>query len=422
MVCSNFKKTLSIDQSTISHNSAGDNGGGIYFDGLDFFENFDRCHGSNYPSGADIEIAHATIADNFVFNNGAKGAGLFADLYDQSTLILKGSILASNRNGSNVVDDFFIPSDQLHKALFTDSLISETLPGNLTTERVHVTADPRLGPLVRNGGYTPTRLPLPGSPAIDSGNPESREGDFFGTPLADQRGLPWFRVVGDQIDIGAVETQSPAADFDSDGDVDGADFLVLQRNYGTIDASQDDGDVNGDTIVNSSDIALWKVSFGVATIPIDSADMDADNNIDGADFLAWQRGYGTLYDANNLQNWTDTYGNTATSPSAMQSNIADVSEPLSAVTPVSIVKVDNAQLIYIALAWALAKQPAEDVASIVVEKSAPVEVVSDLAFSSVEFFPTVIADLMDSFADSERALEPNESPWLDEKLLEKVFA
>ena len=73
-------------------------------------------------------------------------------------------------------------------------------------------ADPKLGPLRDNGGYTPTLAPLPGSLVIDQGkrgtNPDEIE--IF---KLDQRGFPRpidqagvvDAVDGDGSDIGAVE-------------------------------------------------------------------------------------------------------------------------------------------------------------------------------------------------------------------------
>jgi len=55
------------------------------------------------------------------------------------------------------------------------------------------------------------------------------------------------------------------ADFDGDGDVDGADFLVWQRGFGlTGNATPSNGDANGDTNVDSLDLAIWERQFGVA--------------------------------------------------------------------------------------------------------------------------------------------------------------
>ena len=85
-----------------------------------------------------------------------------------------------------------------------------------------------LGPLANNGGPTLTHALLPGSPAINAGDPAAMAG-LDGIPLYDQRGEGFDRVAGGRIDIGAFEVQPLRADFDKDGDVDGADFLIWQR-------------------------------------------------------------------------------------------------------------------------------------------------------------------------------------------------
>lgn len=54
------------------------------------------------------------------------------------------------------------------------------------------------------------------------------------------------------------------ADFNSDGIVDGKDFLVWQRGFGIgSGAASSDGDANGDGAVNAADLALWKSGFGM---------------------------------------------------------------------------------------------------------------------------------------------------------------
>ncbi len=53
------------------------------------------------------------------------------------------------------------------------------------------------------------------------------------------------------------------ADFDSDGDADGADFLAWQRGNGlATGATKEQGDANGDGAVNADDLTLWKSQFG----------------------------------------------------------------------------------------------------------------------------------------------------------------
>ena len=68
------------------------------------------------------------------------------------------------------------------------------------------------------------------------------------------------------IDIESVKIVALAADnadFDEDNDVDGADFLVWQRNSGmTGGATLANGDANGDGNVDGSDLAIWQDQFG----------------------------------------------------------------------------------------------------------------------------------------------------------------
>ncbi len=51
-----------------------------------------------------------------------------------------------------------------------------------------------------------------------------------------------------------------AADFDSDGDIDGQDFLTLQRGIGT-GTTQAEGDVTGDGVIDEFDLAAWGFMF-----------------------------------------------------------------------------------------------------------------------------------------------------------------
>jgi hypothetical protein len=78
-------------------------------------------------------------------------------------------------------------------------------------------------------------------------------------------------IFGDVIE-GIVEyTASTAtADFDSDGDVDGNDFLKWQRGVGA-GSSLSQGDANGDGVVNGTDLAVWRQQFHAASAPATTA-------------------------------------------------------------------------------------------------------------------------------------------------------
>jgi predicted outer membrane repeat protein len=87
-------------------------------------------------------------------------------------------------------------------------------------------------------------------------------------PDFDQRGAPFARQAGAKIDIGAYELQSaPAADFNSDGNRDGADFLAWQRGLGKPNAVHADGDSDGDADVDAADLAVWTQQFGEGVTP-----------------------------------------------------------------------------------------------------------------------------------------------------------
>jgi hypothetical protein len=64
--------------------------------------------------------------------------------------------------------------------------------------------DPLLGPLANNGGPTPTRALLPGSPAFNAGDNSVQSVGLF-----DQRGQGFMRGANGSIDIGAFEVQPP---------------------------------------------------------------------------------------------------------------------------------------------------------------------------------------------------------------------
>lgn len=51
------------------------------------------------------------------------------------------------------------------------------------------------------------------------------------------------------------------ADFNADGDVDGADFLTWQRGLGG-PGDLADGDANGDNLVDGEDLTVWQAQFG----------------------------------------------------------------------------------------------------------------------------------------------------------------
>lgn len=56
------------------------------------------------------------------------------------------------------------------------------------------------------------------------------------------------------------------------------------------------------------DRALTPTEIGKLAMVASPGDFDADGDVDGADFLVWQRGFGTTYDAADLAAWKANFG------------------------------------------------------------------------------------------------------------------
>ena len=116
---------------------------------------------------------------------------------------------------------------------------------------------------------------LDGNSAFTSARTESL-GKIFNTataPASRDLQFTYSTIFGDVI-TGIVEYYSapdPAnADFDDDGDVDGADFLRWQRGFGT-GTTLAQGNADGDGDVDAADLAIWKTQFGSTGLATGSA-------------------------------------------------------------------------------------------------------------------------------------------------------
>ena len=231
---------VTMIQSTISGNEIHTNfGGGIWTTGT-------------------VTIIQSTVTGNIAGN----GGGIFQlNTALNRALSITGSIISGNGIGAggDLVPD---PDSTLtvnHSLIGTG--VSPTSGGNNIQ-----TDNPELGPLTENGGPTQTHAPLAGSPAIDAGDPLAVAGTG-GVPLFDQRGNNFGRVQNGRIDMGALEVREMlSADFDSDGFINGLDFLLWQIGLGTPapDAVKTDGDADNDLDADSSDLSVWELQYGTA--------------------------------------------------------------------------------------------------------------------------------------------------------------
>src|SRR5262249_11577529 len=135
-------------------------------------------------------FTQCTIANNYAF---AAGGGAYLR---QSSHLLTSTIVAGNAAGMDpATGDIGGVNAQLTG---NNNLIRAS---TLTVPADTINADPKLGPLQRNGGPTFTMALLFGSPAIDKGSNNSINSSF------DQRGPGFARTSGAATDIGAFESQ-----------------------------------------------------------------------------------------------------------------------------------------------------------------------------------------------------------------------
>jgi hypothetical protein len=131
--------------------------------------------------------------------------------------------------------------------------------------------DPAAGLIGQNGNYTPVAKELVWSGAADGSSGQNLEGLTLGPQLANGSWV-LLGVVDDGNNNGTdndplsvntvvafTATAIPSADFDEDGDADGADFLSWQRGLGkTVGATLAQGDADRDGDVDGADLGQWE--------------------------------------------------------------------------------------------------------------------------------------------------------------------
>jgi Ca2+-binding RTX toxin-like protein len=226
---------LTVENSTLTGNAAGGDGGGIY---AGFFTFNGRVAGS----GA-LDVRSTTVSGNAA----GSGGGIYWSTYiPQDTTgtpppnpVIENSIVGANdadgpQNGNDLAGstatqvptqtaraDASTSSDAVFDSAFslfkdtTGVTVNETVPGSNITGQ-----DPQLAALGDNGGPTQTMAPLSGSPVVDHGRTPAGE-------TTDQRGekrpfdLPEIgnsaAAGADGADIGAYERQGAAVTGSCEG-------------------------------------------------------------------------------------------------------------------------------------------------------------------------------------------------------------
>jgi predicted outer membrane repeat protein len=186
---------VTIVNSTISGNSAGDSGGGIIASYLTIMNS--TISSNSAGSGGGIYAGGLVITNSTISGNSAgSGGGIY---HYVGNLQISNTILNAGASGENIVNNGGTVTSHGY------NVSSDNGGGYLNGPGDQINTNPLLGPLQDNGGPTLTHMPLPGSPAIDAGDP-----NFTPPPLHDQRGPCFYRVFGRlrwRIDVGSVEVQ-----------------------------------------------------------------------------------------------------------------------------------------------------------------------------------------------------------------------
>jgi hypothetical protein len=234
---------LEVINSTLSGNSAGDNGGGIFNYGgsntatlkvvnSTLSGNSAHFYGggiytiSAYGGSAPADVLNSTFSGNTagrfgggiynnVFNGGSSPLAVFHSTFSDNSAFggPNGGIAnfsGTLQLGSNILNASSISNDSGTITSLGYNLSSENGGGFLTATGDQINTTPMLGLLQDNGGPTFTHALLTGSPAIDAGDPNFDPNAFNPPMLYDQRGSGHDRVAHGRIDIGAFEIVIPS--------------------------------------------------------------------------------------------------------------------------------------------------------------------------------------------------------------------
>jgi hypothetical protein len=264
--------TLQFSNSTLSGNTAGSGSGGAIYN-------------RGFSGSANVQITNSTLSGNSadfyggaVFNDGSYGnataqlsnstfsgntagdsvGGIYSDGYSGSATLEIGDTVLKAGTARNIFNSSGTVTSHGY------NLSSDDAGGFLTGPGDQINTDPLLGSLQDNGGPTFTHALLPGSPAIDTGDPS-----FTPPPFFDQRGPGFDRIVNARIDIGSFEVQGPTP-TPTPTPTPGAITLSAhgRRVQGrhTVDLSW-----NGS---NAANIDIYRVGVVIATVPNNGAYKD----------------------------------------------------------------------------------------------------------------------------------------------------
>lgn len=218
---------LVIRNSTISGNTTGGQGGGLFietFSGALRLENTTIANntatlsggGIHHTSGAgNLEVFGSTIVGNSAVQTGTNlgGGGIARTTTAGGSLTIRNSVVAGNTNPSGTSPDIVTGASgttlNVNYSAIGDTT-GLTLSGT-SGNNIAPGTTLNLGALANNGGLTQSMLPASNSPLINAGSNDLIPFSSF----SDQRGLGYVRSYADSgpaiTDIGAIEVQTVGA-------------------------------------------------------------------------------------------------------------------------------------------------------------------------------------------------------------------
>ena len=205
--------SVSLTNSTVSGNTASSGGGGIYGSGDVSLTNSTVSGNTAGSDGGGIYGFGGTITNSTITNNTAV-SGDGGGIYSRDNFVIKNSIVAGNidkggeapdlarkpysgfEEGGEIGPDFGFEvgfTNGGNNLIGTNDVFADIFATSSLIGTIAAPVDPKLAPLGNYGGPTQTHALLPGSLAINAGDPA--------TITADQRGVA---PVG-RRDIGAYE-------------------------------------------------------------------------------------------------------------------------------------------------------------------------------------------------------------------------
>jgi hypothetical protein len=167
-------------------------------------------------------MSNSTVANNLSFSSSGSGRAYGGGIFNQASAVISNGTVSGNSSfvGGGI---YTSGSMTLQNSVVADSSYGNCY-GTMTSNGYNLSSDgtcnfnsrgdlnnhdPLLGPLQNNGGTTQTMAVLPGSPAIDGGNPAGCTDGQGNLLKTDQRGMPRPNPEDSAgCDIGAYERQS----------------------------------------------------------------------------------------------------------------------------------------------------------------------------------------------------------------------